>query len=87
MALFTFLISKFKKLEHAPKPLYKELEGKKGRAYMNFAPKGAGKIQIEFNSKLDILDAKNNSDEFIKAFDPIKTIKVEGEEIYIEKDI
>ncbi len=87
MGLFTYLITQFRKLEHNPKVTLKELEGKKGRSYMNFTPKGIGKIQIEFNSKLDILDAKNNSDEFIKAFEPIKVVKIEDNEIYIEKDV
>ncbi|MDO5437026.1 MAG: hypothetical protein Q4F80_02390 [bacterium] len=86
MAFFTWLISQIKKLEHTPKGDINELQGKKGKAYMQFAPKGNGKIQIEFNSKLSILDAKNLSDDEIKTFESIKVVKIENEEIYITKD-
>lgn len=86
MLLFTWLVSQIKKLEHTPSPDINELKDKKGRAYMNFSPCGNSKIEIEFNSKLQILDARNNSDTEIKAFEPIKVVKIYKDEIYIEKD-
>lgn len=86
MYLFTWLITQFKKLEHNPKADIKELVGKQGKAYMQFAPNGQGKIQIEFNSALQTLDAVNNTDIQINAFDQIKVVKVENEIIYIEKE-
>lgn len=85
MALFAFLITQFKKLETRVEPDLKDLVGTRGRAYLNFAPNGLSKIEIEFNSKLQILDAKNLKDEEIKAFEEIKVVKVENEIIYVEK--
>jgi len=87
MFLFIFLISKLKKLEHIPTPNIQELVGKTGKAYMNFSPKGSAKIQIEYNSELATLDAINNSDEEIKAFENIKVVKVENNQIYIIKGV
>lgn len=86
MSFFAWLISKFKKLEHIPGEKIENLKDRKGRAYLQFAPNGTGKVQIEFNSKIDILDARNLSDEEIKAFEPIKVVKIENGEIYISKD-
>ncbi len=86
MALFSFLISRFKKLEHIPEASLNELVNKCGRAYMKFAPKSSSKIEIEYNSKLSILDAINLEDEVINAFEPIKVIKVENGCVYIKKD-
>lgn len=86
MAFFAWLISNFKKLEHLPSFDIKELENKRGRAYMNFSPKGASKIEIEFNYKISVIDAKNDTDQEIKAFEPIKVTRVENGEIYISKE-
>ena len=85
MFLFAWIILQFKKLEHTPKADLNELINKTGKAYINFAPNGFGKIQIEFNSKLETLDAKNISNEEIKSFEEIKVVKIENNEIYIEK--
>ena len=85
MFLFAWLIAQFKKLEHIPTANINELVGKIGKAYMTFAPKGNSKIQIEFNQKLSILEAINETDEEIKAFENIKVVKVENNQIYIAK--
>ena len=82
---YAFLISKIKKLEHAPKSDKKELIGKTGKAYTHFSPSGQGQIEIEFNSRLEVLDAKNNSDIEIQSFEAIKVVRVEDDIIYIEK--
>lgn len=86
MLFFTWLISRFKKLEYVPKADINELKDKTGKAYMQFAPNGTGKIQIEFSSKLSILEARNETDEEIKTFEPIRVTKIDGETIYIRKD-
>ena len=52
---------------------------------MKFAPNGVSKIQIEFNSKFATLDAINFSEVEIKTADLIKVVKVENDNIYIEK--
>ena len=85
MLFFAWLITQFKKLEQVQKVSYEELVGKFGKAYLNFAPKGNGKIQIELNAKLDTIDAINYTDEEIKTSDSIKVVKVEKEQVYIEK--
>jgi len=86
MLFFAWLITQCKKLEHIPNPSYDELVNRTGKAYLNFAPKGSGKIQIEFNSKLETLEAKNISEVEIKSFESIKVVKIENNEIYIEKE-
>ena len=86
MLFFSFLITQIKKLEHDPKGNINDLIGKSGKAYMNFAPKGTAKIQIEFNGRMEEFDARNDSDVEIKSFEPIKAVKVENNEIFIEKD-
>ena len=85
MLLFAFSIAQLKKLEHIPNADPKELISKTGKAYMNFLPKGNAKIQIEFQGKLATLDAINDSEEEIKAFENIKVIKFENNQIYIVK--
>ena len=85
MFFFAWLICQFKKLEQVSNPSYEELINKTGKAYMNFAPKGNAKIQIEFNAKLATLDAINDSDEEIKTFENIKVVRVENNQIYIVK--
>ena len=87
MFLFVFLIAKLKKLEHIPKADMQELVGRTGKAYMNFSSKGSSKIQIEYNSQLEILDAINDSEEEINAFENIKVTKVENNQIYIVKGV
>jgi len=86
MLFFSFLIAQIKKLEHDPKADINELFNKTGKAYMTFAPKGTGKIQIEFNGRIEEFDARNDSDEEIKSFEPIRVVKIEDNEIFIEKD-
>ena len=86
MLLFGWGISKFKKMDKNPTADLNELVGKVGKSYMKFEPKGLSKIEIEFNSKLEILDAKNNTDVEIESFQPIKVVKIENNVIYIEKE-
>ncbi len=84
--LFAWLLSLTKKMEQIVPYNLETLVGKVGKAYVHFDPKGTGKIQIEFNSRLDTLDAVNNSEELIEAFTPVKVVKVENNIIYIEKE-
>ena len=85
LLFYTWLISKIRKLEYVPSANYSELINKTGKAYMKFAPKGQAKIEIEFNSKLEILDATNNSDIEIQSFEAIKVVDVKDNIIYVEK--
>lgn len=56
-----------------------------GRAYTNFEPNALGQVEIEISGQLSVVEAKNNTDENIKAFEPVKVTKVENEILYIEK--
>lgn len=85
MVLFAWLLSLTKKMEQINTYDLNSLVDKTGKAYMHFEPKGNGKIQIEFNSKLDIIDAVSLSDDRIEAFSQIKVIKVENDVVYINK--
>ena len=85
MLFFVWLIAQSKKLEHIPTANPQELVDRIGKAYMNFAPKGSAKIQIEYHGELATLDAINESEEEIKAFENIKVVKVENNQIYIVK--
>ena len=86
MLFFAWLITQVKKLEQVPKNDINELVNKSGKAYINFEPKGTGKISIEFAGRIQEFDARNNTDEEIKSFEPIKVVKIENNEIFIEKD-
>ena len=86
MLFFSWLITQVKKLEQTTKFDLNELVNKSGKAYMNFSPKGQSKIQIEFSGRIEEFDARNNTDEEIKSFEPIKVVKIENGEIFIEKD-
>ena len=87
MLFFSWLITQIKKLEHTPKKDINELVGKSGKAYLTMPPKGTGKISIEFGGALEELNARNNTDEEIKSFEPIKVVKIENGEIFVEKDM
>jgi membrane protein implicated in regulation of membrane protease activity len=56
-----------------------------GQAYINFAPKSKGQIEIEINGQLSVVDAMNNSDEEIKAFEEVEVVKIENDMLYVEK--
>ena len=80
-----YLMSMVRKLEKNVKKDKKTAVDKIGKAYTDFAPKGQGRVEIEINEQLTVADAINLTEEEIKAFDPIKVIKVENELLYIEK--
>jgi membrane protein implicated in regulation of membrane protease activity len=56
-----------------------------GQAYINFAPKSKGQVEIVINGQLSVVDAMNNSDEEIKAFDIVEVVKIENDILYVEK--
>lgn len=83
--LFAWLLSLVKKMEQTVEYDLTTLVDKVGKAYLHFEPKGSGKIQIEFNDKLETMSAMNNSDIEIEAFSQVKVVKVENNVIYVEK--
>lgn len=82
-----YLMYSIKKLNKTIKKDINELVNKQGRTYTSFPPKGEGRIEIEFNNKLSILEAINLSDEQINSFVQIKVEKIENNKIYIVKKI
>lgn len=80
-----YLMFGVKKLEKNVKKDYTKALNQQGKAYTNFAPKGQGQIEIEINEQLSVIEAVNNTEEEIKAFDRIKVVNVDKDILYIEK--
>lgn len=85
MAVTAFLMFSVKKLEKNVRKDYTKALNQTGKAYTNFAPSSNGQIEIEINEQLSVVEAVNNTTEEIKAFDPVKVVKVENDILYIEK--
>lgn len=81
-ALLMFTV---KKLEKNVKKDKSTAINRVGRAYTGFAPMGLGQIEIEINGQLSVVEASNNTDENINAFDLVRVVKVSDELLYIEK--
>ena len=80
-----YLMYSIRKLNQTVKRDINELINKQGRTYTSFQPNGEGQIEIDFNNKLSILDAINNTNEKIDSFTQIKVEKIENNKIYIIK--
>lgn len=74
-----------KKLEKNVKKDINTALNKIGKAYTKFDPHASGQIEIEINEQLMVVDAINDSDEDINAFEEVKVIKIENNKLYIEK--
>lgn len=85
MFISAYLMSLMKKLEKTVKKDKATALDKVGKAYTDFAPKGDGRVEIEINEQITVVDAVNNTEEEIKAFDAVKVVKVENELLYVEK--
>ena len=60
-------------------------ENKIGRAYTSFHPNSNGQVEVEFNGKLQVVNAMNTTDEPINSFDLVRVVKVQNDLLYIEK--
>lgn len=80
-----FLMFGVKKLEKNVKKDNSKALNQTGKAYTDFAPKGSGQVEIDINEQLSVVDAVNNTEEEIKAFEMVKVVKVENDLLYIEK--
>lgn len=80
-----FLMFSVKKLEKKVKKDKTTAIEQVGRAYTNFEPKGQGQVEIEINGQLSVVNASNNTEDHIKAFDLIRVVKVCDDLLYIEK--
>lgn len=85
MAGTAFLMFSVRKLEKNVKKDYTTALNKIGKAYTHFAPNAEGQIEIEINEQLSVVNAINTTNEEIKAFTPIKVVKIENETLFIEK--
>lgn len=74
-----------KKLEKNVKKDKKSAIGKLGKAYTGFGPNAMGQVEIEINGQLSVVNARNESDATINAFDIVKVNKVIDDLLYIEK--
>ena len=80
-----FLMFSVRKLEKNIKKDYTTALNKIGKAYTHFAPNAEGQIEIDINEQLSVVNAINTTNEEIKAFTPIKVVKVENDTLFIEK--
>lgn len=85
MFVTAFLMFSIKKLEKRVKKDKKSAVQHIGRAYTNFEPHGMGQIEIEINGQLSVVNASNDTEDTINAFDSVKVIKVCDDLLYIEK--
>lgn len=83
MAISVYLMSTMKKLNSTPSYDLNTCVDKTGTSYTKFAPKSPGKIKIEFNGKLETLDAWNDTDNYIESFKQIKVTKVQDNKLFI----
>jgi len=78
-----FLMSIMKKLNSTPKYDLNTCLDKSATSYTRFQAKGSGKIQIEFNGKLEIFDAVNDTDKDIESFKQVKVVRVEENKLFV----
>lgn len=83
MGISVWLIFMMKKLNSTPKYDLNSLIEKTGTSYTKFDGKGMGKIQIEFNGKIETFDAWNDTEEPIESFKNIKVLNVVDNKIFI----
>ena len=85
MYVNTFLMFKVKSLETSVNKDKKTAIGKTGKAYTHFNGRGYGKIEIEISGQLTIVNAFNDGDKEIKAFEPIKVTNFVEDVLYVQK--
>ena len=83
MGISVWLVFMMRKLNSTPKYDLNSLVEKTGTSYTRFDAKGTGKIQIEFNGKLETFDAWNETKETIDSFKNIKVLKVIDNKIFV----
>ena len=86
MFVTAYLMFLVKKLEKKVKKDKTTAVGQVGKAYTKFAPQATGQVEVEINGQLSVVEAKNDSDEEINAFDLVKVTKVVDEILYIQKE-
>ncbi len=85
MGITSYLMFMVRKLEENVKKDKTKAIEHTGKAYTSFAPHAAGQVEVEISGQLSVVNAMNNSDEQINAFDLVKVVKVVDDLLYIEK--
>lgn len=83
--LSVWTMSLVKKLNFTPKVDLNNAIGHVGTAYIRMNPRGIGKVRLELNGKISIFNAKNATNQEIKAFDAVKIIAVNDRVFDVEK--
>ena len=83
MGISVWLVFLMRKLNSTPKYDLNSLVEKTGTSYTRFDANGTGKIQIEFNGKLETFDAWNDTEEPIESFKNIKVLKIVDNKIFV----
>ena len=83
MGISVWLVFLMRKLNSTPKYDLNSLVDKTGTSYTRFDANGTGKIQIEFNGKLETFDAWNDTEEPIESFKNIKVLKIVDNKIFV----
>jgi membrane protein implicated in regulation of membrane protease activity len=86
MFVTAYLMFLVKKLEKKVKKDKTTAVGQVGKAYTKFLPQSTGQVEVEINGQLSVVEAKNDSDEEINAFELVKVTKVVDEILYIQKE-
>ena len=85
MTISAYLMFVIKKLEKKVVVNYEDYIGAEGKSYTNLHCNTVGQIQIVINNKLQTLNAISLCEEEIKAFSPIKLVKVENNTLYVDR--
>ena len=86
MFVTAYLMFLVKKLEKKVKKDKTTAVGQVGKAYTKFVPQSTGQVEVEINGQLSVVEAKNDSDVEINAFELVKVTKVVDEILYIQKE-
>jgi len=81
---YGYLMYCVKKLEQKTDKTYNSAVDKIGKAYTHFEPNGEGRVEVEVNGTLSIIDAVNTTDRRIESFAQIKVTKAEENKLFIE---
>jgi len=85
MFISSALLFTAKKLEKNVKKDKTTAIGKTGRAYTSMEPNAIGQVEIDINGQLSVVNAKNETNTKINAFDTVKVVRVIEGLLYVEK--
>ncbi len=86
MSLSAYITYLLRKLNDREVFDMQKVVGTIGKAYSVIKPHSMGRIEIEINSKLSVVEAQNNTDVEIPSFKPVRVVKYENNILYIEQE-